>query len=399
MQNHCSPAGSGPFGGVPPFDEAKVEHFKPALDEGMAAQLAENRTHREARLPRPHFENTIAALERSGSDTRPRAARVQRLSRPRCFRTRSRPCSAKWNRSLLRSRIASSRTKALQADQRGLRSARALRLSPEQQAPRVWLKYTNSRAAARKLGAAAKQRLSAINQRLASLYTEFSQNVLADEASYVLIDNEEDLAGLPESLRSAAAEAAGVNGRSGRWAILNTRSSVEPFLTYSTKRGLREKVWRAFINRGDNGDAHDNKRVIAEIVELRDERARLLGYPTHAHWRPGTQHGEDAGARYRADAGRVEAGGAARDRGSRRHAGQSPTRRVRASRSSPGTIATTQRKSAKRSTTSTTTKSRHTCSSRTSARRCSGWPASWWDCVSRRRRTFRYAIRTCAYGR
>src|SRR5207253_5453121 len=74
-------------------------------------------------------------------------------------------------------------------------------------------------------------------------------------------------------------------GHRGKWAILNTRSSVEPFLTYSGRRNLRERVWRTFTSRGDNGDTHDNKRIIADIVRLRDARAKLLGYPSHAHWR------------------------------------------------------------------------------------------------------------------
>ena len=157
-------------------------------------------------------------------------------------------------------------------------------LTPEQQRL-VWLKYTDFARSGARLEAAAKKRLSEINQRLASLYTEFSQNVLADEASALVLRNEAELAGLPESLREAAAEAARERGEPGKWAILNTRSSVEPFLTYSERRDLREKVWRAFASRGDNGDARDNKKIIAEIVRLRAERAKLLGYPSHAHWR------------------------------------------------------------------------------------------------------------------
>src|SRR5262249_39589244 len=149
----------------------------------------------------------------------------------------------------------------------------------------TWLRYRNFARGGALLDAGAKEKLSAINQRLAALYTEFSQNVLADEATSILLEHGSDLAGLPESFRSGAAEAASARGKAGKWAIPNTRSSVEPFLTYSERRDLREKVWRAFIMRGDNGDSHDTKRAIAEIVRLRDERARLLGYKTHAHWR------------------------------------------------------------------------------------------------------------------
>jgi peptidyl-dipeptidase Dcp len=137
-----------------------------------------------------------------------------------------------------------------------------------------------------KLDTAAKKRLSEINQRLATLFTTFSQNVLADESDrLLLLDKAEDLAGLPESFRAGAAAAAESRDAKGKWAILNTRSSVEPFLSYSDRRDLREKVWRTFVNRGDNGDSHDNNLIIGEVLKLRTERARLLGYATHAHWR------------------------------------------------------------------------------------------------------------------
>jgi peptidyl-dipeptidase Dcp len=283
MQNPLLTRWSGPFGGVPPFDRVKVEHFKPALDQGMSEQLAEiERIAGDASAAT--FENTIAALERSGR-TLDRVLRVYNVFATtmlsdafQAVEREMEPKLAAFDDRIVQNERLFKRISAVYEarEQAGL--------TPEQQRL-AWLKYTDFARSGAKLDAAAKERLCAINQRLASLYTEFSQNVLADEASYVLIDREEDLAGLPESLRSAAAEAAGANGHAGRWAILNTRSSVEPFLTYSAKRGLREKVWRAFVNRGDNGDAHDNKRAIAEIVQLRDERAKLLGYPTHAHWR------------------------------------------------------------------------------------------------------------------
>src|SRR5205085_10263367 len=143
--------------------------------------------------------------------------------------------------------------------------------------------YTDFGRSGARLDAGAKKKLGDINQRLATLYTTFSQNVLADEGRYTLVEREAELAGLPESQRAAAAEEAARRGHPGHWAILNTRSSVEPFLTLAANRALRERVWREFTQRGDNGDANDNKRVIGEIVRLRHERALLLGYPTHAH--------------------------------------------------------------------------------------------------------------------
>jgi peptidyl-dipeptidase Dcp len=149
----------------------------------------------------------------------------------------------------------------------------------------VWDKYTDFVRTGARLDAGAKKKLGDINQRLATLYTQFSQNVLADEGRYVLVEREADLDGLPEAQAASAAAEAASRGHEGRWAILNTRSSVEPFLSYAANRALREKVWREFVQRGDNGDKNDNKAVIGEIVRLRHERAKLLGYPTHAHWR------------------------------------------------------------------------------------------------------------------
>jgi peptidyl-dipeptidase Dcp len=150
----------------------------------------------------------------------------------------------------------------------------------------TWLTYTNFVRSGAKLDATSKKRLAEINQSLAGLFTQFSQNLLADESErYTVLENEADLAGLPASLRAGFAADAERRGKSGKWIVANTRSSVEPFLTYSTRRDLREKVWRVFVNRGDNGDARDNNAIISQILQLRAERAKLLGFETHAHWR------------------------------------------------------------------------------------------------------------------
>ena len=144
----------------------------------------------------------------------------------------------------------------------------------------------SSRAPGAALDPAAKQRLAAIIERLATLGTAFSQNVLADEQCYTLVlDGEADLAGLPDFLRAAARAAAEERGLTGKHVITLSRSSVEPFLQFSSRRDLREKAFRAWIARGDNGGATDNKALIAEMMALRAERARLLGYPSFAHYR------------------------------------------------------------------------------------------------------------------
>ena len=136
-----------------------------------------------------------------------------------------------------------------------------------------------------RLGEAEKAQLSAINQELASLYALFRQQVLADEDTWTVLDREADLAGLPPALVDSAKAAAAERTLPGKWAIVNTRSSVDPFLTFSSRRDLRERVWKKFKSRGDNGDQNDTKTTIARIVKLRADRARLLGFASHAHWR------------------------------------------------------------------------------------------------------------------
>jgi peptidyl-dipeptidase Dcp len=136
-----------------------------------------------------------------------------------------------------------------------------------------------------KLDETQKKRLGEINQELASLFSEFSNRVLADENTWTVLESEKDLEGLPASLVSAARSAAEERKLPGKWVIVNTRSSVDPFLTFSTRRDLREQVWKKFKSRGDNGDANDTKATIAKIVRLRAERAKMLGYASHAHWR------------------------------------------------------------------------------------------------------------------
>jgi peptidyl-dipeptidase Dcp len=136
-----------------------------------------------------------------------------------------------------------------------------------------------------KLSPEQKQQLSAYNQQLASLFSDFNARLLADEGTFTQA-SEAEMAGVPADVKAAAASVAKDKGLpAGTYAIRNTRSAFEPVLTFGTNRALRQKVWNAFVGRGDNGNANDTNGLIAQIVKLRADRARLLGYETHAHWR------------------------------------------------------------------------------------------------------------------
>jgi peptidyl-dipeptidase Dcp len=275
---------TGPYGGTPPFDKVTVAYFKPALEAAMNENLAEVERIANDKAA-PTFENTIAALERSGQTLQrvetvygiwsgtmngPEFQVVEREMAPRM---------AAFNDKITQNKALFQRIETV------YNSPEKAKLTPEQQRL-TWLYYTNFVRAGARLDEAAKKRLSEINQQLAGLFTRFSQNLLADETDqFLTLKSEDELAGLPQSLRDAAQAAAATKKIPGAWVIMNTRSSVEPFLTYSDRRDLREKAWRMFVNRGDNGDAHDNNAIITEILQLRAERAKLLGYKTHAHWR------------------------------------------------------------------------------------------------------------------
>jgi peptidyl-dipeptidase Dcp len=278
------PEWTGPYGGVPPFGRVTVADMKPALDAAMADKLA-NVERIAADTSPPTFDNTVAALERAGK-------MLDRVSAVYNIYTSTMNDDAMQSvQREMAPKLAALRDKILQNSRlfQRISAVYAVReasgLTPEQQRL-VWLDFTNFSRTGAKLDDAAKKKLFDMNQRLAALYTAFSQNVLAEEGTQMLVlEKEADLAGLTPELRDSAAAAAAARGKSGQWAIVNTRSSVDPFLTYSTRRDLREKAWRMFTMRGDNGDAHDNNQNIAEILKLRAERAQLLGYPTHAHWR------------------------------------------------------------------------------------------------------------------
>jgi peptidyl-dipeptidase Dcp len=272
-----------PFG-VPPYGRIKAEHFVPAYERAFAEHESEIAAIVANPAPAT-FENTVVALENAGralqrvddifgqlvgTDSNDALLAIEREMSPRT--------AAHWNKVRMNGALFA-RLDALQRNRGGLG------LSAEQK--RVLERHhTRQRREGAALDEGKKKRLAEIVTRLAALGTSFSQNVLADEQSYTMVlEGEADLAGLPDFVRDAAKAAAEQRGIAGKHVITLQRSSVEPFLQFSSRRDLREKAYRAWIARGDKGDKTDNKAIVAETIALRAERAKLLGYPTFAHFR------------------------------------------------------------------------------------------------------------------
>lgn len=274
-------AWSGPFGGVPPLDSVSVSEFKPALLGGIDTYRAEIAAI--VRNPaQPNFANTIAALEDVGRSYS-RASTVFGVyastmnDKPmQAIERELAPILAAFSDEVVHNEALFARIKAV------FDARETLDLTSEQRRL-VTIIYRNFARHGAALAPADKERLAAINQRLASLYTQFGQNVLADEEEqYLVLEDEADLAGLPETLRQNAQATARTKGHEGKWIIANTRSDMEPFLTYSSRRDLRQKALDLWMSRGDG--RHDNKPLIVEILALRSDKAKLLGFPTFAHW-------------------------------------------------------------------------------------------------------------------
>ncbi len=274
---------TGPYGGVPAFDRMDLALLEPAMLRAIELHLAELDAIANDPAP-PTFENTIVAMERAG-EALDRVGTYQsiwssNLSSPeyREIEARLAPIESEYRSKITQNRALFRRVKAVhEAKETAARDAAERRL--------VQLVYDRFARQGATLEGAAAERYAEIQRRLAELHTTFGNNVLADEEGYVLYLDAGQLGGLPESFKAAAAAAASARGHAGQYAVTNTRSSVEPFLTYSTERALREQVWRTYYDRGDNGDGHDNNAVIAEILQLRHERVGLLGYANYAKWR------------------------------------------------------------------------------------------------------------------
>lgn len=274
---------TGPYGGVPAFNEYKVADFKPAIEFAIQEKLSE--VDAIANNPKPAtFENTIVAMERSGN-TIERIMTVygiyrSNLSSPE-FSAIDRELSPKFSEfsdKINQNKKLFTRIEAV------YNSKDSKKLTGEQQRL-IWLYYTNFVRQGAKLNDADKGKVAGINKELASLFTRFSQNLLAEEHNqYVALKTESDFDGLPLEVKNAAIAEAKDRKIDALGCIANTRSSIEPFLTFSTRRDLREKAFDIFVKRGDNGNENDNNSTLVSILELRTQKAKLLGYPTFADW-------------------------------------------------------------------------------------------------------------------
>ncbi|AXO79854.1 M3 family peptidase [Olleya aquimaris] len=274
---------TGPYGGVPAFDKMKVDQIQPAVIEGMAQGLKDieaitNNTEV------PTFKNTIEAMERAGHGldnvftyygifssnmSSPEFREVQSQLAPKLsdYRSKINQNEALFKR--VKAVYDASQTNPLPADQQRVTE----------------LVYKGFEMNGAELDAEKKKRYAEINKELSSLYNKFGDNVLHDEENYITYLNKDQLDGLSDGFIKSAAKIATDNGKDGQYAITNTRSSMDPFLTYSTERELRKQVWTNYYSRGDNGDQYDNNTLIAEILKLRRERVKLLGYSNYAEWR------------------------------------------------------------------------------------------------------------------
>ena len=361
MTNPLLAAWTGPFE-APPFAAIEPAHFRPAFDAALAENVAEIEAIAENPAPAT-FDNTIAALERSGAmldrvgavffnlsgaDTNDALQEIERAMAP----ILSRHSSAIYLNANLFRRIDDL-----------FRRRGTLGLDAEQ--ARVLERYhTIFSRAGGGLPEATKDRLAAIGERLATLGTQFSQNLLADERGWELVlAGPDDLTGLPQALIDAAAATAQERGHPGKHVITLSRSSVEPFLQFSGRRDLRERAFQAWAKRGENGGATDNRAIAAEMIALRAERAKLLGYASFAALPTGRFHGEDAGERPHPAAVCVGARRRPAPRAKRSNCRRLLRRKASMPPSSRGTGATSPRSGARPLSISTRARSSHISSS------------------------------------
>ena len=272
---------TGPYEGVPPWDKVKPALFPQAFQYGIDEQRREILAIADS-AEAPTFANTIEAMEKAGQ----RLDRVQTLFgvfTNNLATSEIQKLDKEWSPKLAAASDEITLNPKLFQRVKTVYEARSS-LDPKQQ--RLVTRYYDAfvRNGAN-LGPEQKKQLSGYNQELAELFSTFSEKVLADENTYITV-TEAELKGVPQDVKNAALAAARERKLSaGKYAIVNTRSAVDPVLTFADNRALRERIWRAFVNRGDNGDANDTNATIAKIVKLRADRAKLLGFGSHAEWR------------------------------------------------------------------------------------------------------------------
>lgn len=273
---------SGPYGGVPPWDKVKPELFPSAFEAALAERKQDY--DRIANNPaKPTFANTFVPMQNAGQ-TLNRVMTLFGVMTGNMNTPAYQALDREWSPKLSKASDEITFNPRLFARIEAIYKARDTSGLDAQQKRLVTRTYDSFVRQGAKLTPAQKEELSAFNQNLAINFSEFSQRLLADEGTAIIVTDEARLAGLPDSVKAVAKAAAAERGQQG-WAIVNTRSAVDPVLTFATDRALREQVWRAFTKRGDNGDINDTKATIARIVRLRANRAHLLGFKTHADWR------------------------------------------------------------------------------------------------------------------
>ncbi|WP_205481060.1 M3 family metallopeptidase [Sphingomonas arenae] len=274
---------TGPYDGVPPWDQVKPELFNEAFQFAVDEQRREYQAI--ANSPEaPTFANTIEAMEKAGQ----RLGRVQAVFGVMTDNVSTPAYQAldkEWSPKLSAASDEITLDPKLFARVETLYNQRASLGLDAKQTRLLERSYDYFVRNGAKLDQAQKQQLSQYNQQLASLFSEFNSRLLADEGTYTAA-NEAEMRGVPQDVKDAAAAAAKERGLPpGTFAIKTTRSAVEPVLTFGTNRDLRKRVFQAFANRGDNGGANDTNQLISQIVKLRADRAKLLGFGSHAEWR------------------------------------------------------------------------------------------------------------------
>jgi peptidyl-dipeptidase Dcp len=274
---------SGPYGGVPPFDRVTPALFPQALQFAIDEQAREVAAIADNPAA-PTFANTIEAMEKTGQRL-DRVLSVFGVMTSNMATPEYQALDKLWSPKLSAAYDAITLNPKLFQRVKTLYENKAKLGLDAKQDRLLTRQYESFVRRGANLNPQQKAQLSTYNQQLATLFAEFSEKVLADESTYI-IASEAEMKGVPADVKAALAAAAKAQGKpAGTYAIKNTRSAVDPVLTFADNRALREKVWKAFVNRGDNGGANDTNATIAKIVKLRSDRAKLLGFKNHAEWR------------------------------------------------------------------------------------------------------------------